>query len=753
MRRRSFILIIPIIFFSAGTMAQRGIIEGYIMDADSKSRIAGASVNLRPRHSGDHSDEYGTFRFPNLIPGNYELVISHIGYLTTILPVEVKVHVNSSIVVFLKKSNLDLSEIKLKSKKSKGKQTLGEIDLILRPVNNAQDLLRIVPGIFIAQHAGGGKAEQIFLRGYDSDHGTDIQLSVDGMPVNMVSHAHGQGYADLHFLVPETISQLGFEVGPYHADKGNFATAGYVDFRTRDFLSENLIKAEIGQFGMKRLAGTMKLLSRENEVSRQQFYIASEYILNEGFVESPQDFHRFNLIGKYSAHFKNQSQLTVSVMGFDSRWNASGQIPERAVRRNLVSRFGSLDNSEGGNSSRSNFNTRYKSKMGKDWSWENQFYYSRYHFNLYSNFTFYLEDTINGDAIRQRETRNLFGYTSTISKNWMMGEKKITTELGAGFRYDDIKDIELSRVKNRQFLSGIRKGDIQEANGFIYWNQQAAITEKISFSGGIRYDYFRFAYKNQLGDEKNIRDKNRGILSPKLNFSFSPSTRFQVFLNNGIGFHSNDSRVLLDSGAIPVLPKVFGTDLGIMVKPVKNLVLKATAWHFYSRQEFVYVGDAGIVEPSGASRRIGIDLSARYQLNKWLFADADLNMAKARLIGEPKDADYIPLAATLTSIGGLSARFKNGSAVALRYRFMDDRPANPDNSVIAKGYFITDLAFQYRIKKIELFLTMENLFDQEWNEAQFDTRSRLKDESQPVSELHFTPGTPRFLKTGISVIF
>jgi len=732
---------------------QTGNIEGFIKDIDTRTPIIGATINIPNNSKGDNTDAFGAFRFSNIAAGQYELVASHIGYKTEIVPVEVRGNHTSTVTVQLKKSDLDLSEVKVNTKRSLGLNTLGQVDIMLRPVNTSQDILRIVPGVFIAQHAGGGKAEQIFLRGYDIDHGTDINLSVDGMPVNLVSHAHGQGYADLHFVIPETIEKVSFEMGPYNADKGNLATAGFVEFKTKDFLSSNSLKLEAGDFNTQRYSGQFKLFNKESEKNRQHLYVASEYFTSDSYFESPQNFHRFNVLGKYSAWFGNQTQLTISASSFDSKWEASGQVPDRAVKSGIISRFGSIDNSEGGNTSRTNINIQFANQWKNNWKTTDQLYYSRYHFNLYSNFTFFLDDPVNGDEINQRETRDIYGYNTTASKSWLLGNKKLNTTFGTGFRFDNANDIELARVVKREFLESVQKGDIKERNVFAYWDQQIDLNQKFSINAGLRYDYFNFGYKDILTNQPAFGGQSRAILSPKLNLNYSPSSTVKLFLNNGIGFHSNDTRVILNNTASDILPKVFGTDAGIILKPVKQLVLKTTLWHMYSQQEFVYVGDEGIVEPSGKTRRIGIDFSARYQVAKWLFADADLNLTRARVIGEPKGEDYVPLAPAFTSIGGLTAKLKNGLHGSLRYRFIDHRPAREDYSVTAQGYFIADAVAGYQWKNFEITASIENIFNREWREAQFDTESRLQNEPASVSEIHYTPGTPRFFKAGISFHF
>ena len=401
-------------FVTSISFSQKGKIEGYISDAENSTPLNGATVIIST-NKGDNTDAFGKFSMSGINPGQYELVVSHISYKTEIIPVEVKEGLTSSVFVAMKKANLDLAEVKINGKKDASLNTISSVDIMLRPVNTSQDVLRIVPGLFISQHAGGGKAEQIFLRGYDIDHGTDINVTVDGMPVNMVSHAHGQGYADLHFLIPETVEKVNFDKGPYFTNKGNLATAGYAAFHTKEFLKENFLKLEGAQFNTQRLVGMLKIINTENENSRQQFYIASEYFKSDSYFESPQNFHRFNMIGKYNAWFGNQSQLTITAATFDSKWNASGQVPNRAVETGMINRFGSIDDSEGGNTSRTNLTIRFAKQWKNNWRTTDQLYYSRYHFNLFSNFTFFLDDAINGDEINQRETRNIYGLNKAAS--------------------------------------------------------------------------------------------------------------------------------------------------------------------------------------------------------------------------------------------------------------------------------------------------------------------------------------------------
>lgn len=730
-------------------LAQDGSIKGIVADIETFTPLQYVNVNL-PSGKYSFTNDLGLFHINKVQPGNYELLVSHIGYKTEIIPVEIKKNIVSEVAIHLKRTELDLSEIKIAGKKTAAINSIATIDIKLRPANTAQDILRIVPGLFIAQHAGGGKAEQIFLRGYDIDHGTDINISVDGMPVNMVSHAHGQGYSDLHFLIPETVEKINFNYGPYAAQYGNMATAGYVSFQTKDFITDNSIKLEGGRFNTKRATGMFKLINRENKNNRHQLYMASEYFLSDGYFKSPQDFHRFNTMAKYNAIFKNKTQLTIIGSHFNSKWNASGQVPDRAVQKGLIDRFGALDDTEGGNTERTNFSAILKKQWQNGWTSADQLYFTKYGLNLFSNFTFYLKDSINGDQINQKEKRNIYGYKGSLNKKW--NSTNANTEFGYGFRYDDIKDIALNHTIQRHHLNTIQKGKIKEGNAYLY-AQHSFQANNWSFTTGLRLDQLSLAYNNAAIGENKFETRSQTSVNPKLNITYALNKKIQVFTSTGTGFHSNDSRLILEKRVKKVLPRVYSIDAGIVWKPLKNMLLKTTLWGSLSEQEFVYVGDEGIIEAGGRSVRKGIDFSLRHQLFKWLFADVDANFAKPRALDAAKGENYIPLAPVFSSIGGLTLKNKNGLSGSLRYRYLQNRPANETNTLKAKGYFITDVLINYQLDKFEFITSVENIFNTAWEEAQFDTESRLKGETSPISEIHYTPGTPFFFKTGIRVSF
>lgn len=628
-----------------------------------------------------------------------------------------------------------------------------KVDLRMNPVNSSQDLLRKTPGLFIAQHAGGGKAEQIFLRGFDTDHGTDIRVSVDDLPVNMVSHAHGQGYSDLHFVIPETVENIDFGKGSYYADKGDFNTSGYVNLKTFDRLDNSLIKVEGGMFNSVRTVGLINLINENTGANQHNSYIAGEYNYTDGPFNKAQHFNRVNLFFKDNRWINENTRIGLSASTFSSKWDASGQIPERAITENRISRWGAIDDTEGGNTGRTNLALTIDRYFNENASLQSLFYFTHYDYNLFSNFTLFLNDPDWGDEIQQKESRNIYGMDHKYAKQYSFDHSNLVWKSGIGLRYDDISHTELTHVYQRTtVLEPMSLGAIGEVNLNAYSSAEWK-KGKWMINPGLRLDYFIFNVEDKLQPATATQGETAFRLSPKLNFFYNVHASLQLFLKTGMGFHSNDARVVIAQEGKEILPYSLEADWGTVFKPLPGLLIQPSLWFLYLQQEFVYVGDEAVVEPSGETQRYGVDLSVRYQPLKWLYLDVDLNYAHPRALGEPEGENYIPLAPTLTSTGGIALRFDSGLTAGLRYRYVKDRPANEDNSVIAKGYFVNDLSVAYTFRNWELSLQGQNIFDVAWNEAQFDTETQLKHENEPVSEICFTPGNPFFLKAGVKLSF
>ena len=737
---KNTLLLIVLVCFTIASKAQT--VKGFVMDNSQPLENAYVYNQNSKQHS--HTNQLGQFVISETKVGD-SLTIGLLGYQKqSVLLTEALL--SESLIINLDTKAFLLDELVL-TEPVNVINSMVKIDLATSPINSSQEILRKVPGLIIGQHAGGGKAEQLFLRGFDVDHGTDVSLSVDGMPVNMVSHAHGQGYSDLHFLIPETINTINFGKGPYYANHGDFNTAGFVDFKTKDKLDDNLISFSAGQFNSLRTLGLFNLLDNKNA---QNAYVAVEYIETDGPFESPQNFDRLNIMAKYNAYLNNNSKIGVTLSHFTSQWDASGQIPQRLVDNGTLSNFGAVDDTEGGNTSRTNLNIQHSTILDNDIEMQTNAFYSNYKFLLYSNFTFFLEDPVNGDQIKQKEDRNIFGFNTQFKKNVDYNTFDVNYTSGVGLRYDDVNDIELSHTLNRKTtLENIQLGNVNQRNLYGFFNAEIDLG-KVKITPAVRLEYI----KDQLSDTYSNLSNSEVAILPKLSIQYNQNNNLQWFLKSGIGFHSNDSRVVLNQNIDNALPKAYGVDFGNIWKPSSKVVLNTALWYLFSEEEFVYVGDAGIIEPSGKSERFGLDLGVRYQLSDKVYFNTDATLTRARSLEETDGNDYIPLAPDFTLVGGLSFKDVNNFSGGINYRYVDDRPANEDNSVQAEGYFVTDLNLNYAFDNHwKLGVSIENIFDTDWKETQFLTESRLQNEAQAVEEIHFTPGTPFYFKTTLSYSF
>lgn len=752
------VIMLTAIFASIATVAQHNHIFGKVANSTNNLPIEGILVTLLPNYKTTVTDENGNFTFNETTSQTNTISFSSFGYdQVTIASADFKL----GTTIFLKqKVSTTLKEVLISAAAGiKQQNQISNFDIKMRGVNNSQEILRIVPGLFIGQHQGGGKAEQIFIRGFDCDHGTDISLNVDGMPINMVSHAHGQGYADAHFIIPETIENVDFKKGTYNAENGNFNTAGYVDFKTANAINKNAIKLEGGRFNSARIVGVFNLLNKNQKAKQQSWYLASEYNYSDGYFDNPQQFSRFNFFTKYHGKISENSFLQITASTLQSKWNASGQIPERAVAQGLISFYGALDPTEGGTTSRSNFNVQLLTTFKNHDFIKNQIYYTNYSFDLHTNFTFFLNDPINGDQIRQKENRNLFGYKGSYNHVNYIGTTKITTDAGINVRYDKTNNSELSNTINRYtIINPIKLGDISEVNTAIYVSKTIKFNEKWNINAGLRFDQFYNQYNNKISTDPTlgtvgIYKANANSISPKFSVYYHANAKAEFYISLGRGFHSNDTRAVVATNGQEIVPPAIGVDFGTVFKPANNLLIHLAAWYMGLKQEFVYSGDGGTVEITGKTKRIGIDGSIRYEPIKSVYFDVDVNYAHARYVDQPKEQDYIPLAPIWSSTGGIMYKNKNGLNGGLRYRYLSDRPAIEDYSITADGYFVTDAVLNYTKPRYEIGLRVNNIFNTQWKETQFVTETRLQNETNSVTEICFTPGTKFIASLGVGYFF
>lgn len=628
-----------------------------------------------------------------------------------------------------------------------------DIDLARRPRNSAQDMLKIIPGLFIAQHAGGGKAEQIFIRGFDCDHGTDIALYADGIPVNMPSHGHGQGYADLHFIIPEIVKGIDVFKGPYKTNSGDFSNAATVEYKTLDVLNANSFQIESSAFPTRNMInGNRTVFQYQIPLPNDRWstYFASDFHYFRSYFDQSQHFNRINLFVKNNYTISENKKLTFSISHFKSKWDAFGQIPERAITNESISRFGKINPTEGGKTGRDNLNFLYVAKNSKT-EFKSQVYFCTYNFKLYSNFTSFLVDSINGDEILQTDNRSLGGAKISYSISNRIGKQQNRLSVGIDYRRDHIQNA-LYHSAYQTILSTKKTDLIQQQSISPYVNQVWRFSDFFRIETGLRYDFFLFKLRDQITN--TLSSNSQAQLSPKLNLIYSPTDKLNFFFNAGSGFHSNDARTVVYSSTHK-LPRSIGSEIGSLIHAGESTILSASIWMLGIQNELVYVGDEGITESRGATFRKGIDLSLRSKIKNHILFDIDINLCKARfsesLFGKTLSSHYyIPLSPSFTSTGGITYQFSKKLESSIRYRYISDRPANESNSISAKGYSLIDVCASYATKKMKYTASVENLFNVEWNEAQFETTSRLRNESNEVTELHFTPGSPMMVKFTIA---
>jgi outer membrane receptor protein involved in Fe transport len=701
-------------------------------------------------------------------------------------------------------------------------QVIRARDFALRPHSTTQEILNNVPGLLVVQHQGGGKAVQYFIRGFDADHGTDFALFTDGIPVNMVTHGHGQGYADLNYLIPETVKNLELYKGPYFVNLGDFSIAGALKINTKDQFDQNFALAEGGSFATQRY-----VLGASVPLGWAKTLLAAEAYFSNGPFVNPQDYSRYNVFGKLTVTSLPDQQLSVLGSVYTGDWHGSGQLPNRVVGSgpNQIGRFGSLDPTEGGDTDRENLSAIWNRQVSADEQWSGQIWGSHYSLQLFSDFTFFLNgglrfyvppgshmvvdrcaglgtdcpnvpdpaiplsEFIPSDGIEQDDSRLLFGgflqynrFYSVGGGPWL-GDLPMQSTLNLSTRGDSIH-VQLWRQYRRTRFFAVNNVEVWEQSVSAFWGQQIFFTPWMRVEGGVRGDVFYFDVANRLpneGPDPNFTkvpingNDVKGLPSPKINLVLGPWFNTEYYANFGYGFHSNDARDVILTGSNG-LAQGYGYELGARTRQFDRLDVASALWFVYLNSELVFNGDAGTFEPSGSTRRWGIDFETRYQFTNWLFADYDLTYADPRFT----NGEAVPLAPTLVMNGGLTAEFANGFAAALRFRHLGPRPANEERTLTAEGWSLLDLLLRYRWRFLEASVALTNITNTAWREAQFaeftcvnqgigfdygppvnNTQPCPRSGTRPAENLvangidgvSFTPGNPIGVRAGLQVSF
>jgi len=632
-----------------------------------------------------------------------------------------------------------------------------------RPIMRPGEILEFVPGMIITQHSGDGKANQYFLRGYNLDHGTDFATYVAGMPVNMPTHAHGQGYSDLNFVIPELVSRIDFKKGPYYAEEGDFSTVGASHIHYFDVLpySTGLALVTLGSYDYTRA-----LVAASPAVGDGHLLMAFEYQGTNGPWENPEDFNKYNTVLRYSQGSALRG-FNITAMAYDAKWNSTDQIPQRAVDEGLIPRFGAIDPSDGGQTTRYSLSfegTTPLSGLGGP-QFQVDAFVIGYNLDLWSNFTFFLDDPVNGDQFHQADRRQIYGLRPNLAWAGKLWGAESTTRVGLQLRYDDI-DVTLSNTAARNFVSLTRQDKVGEGTAGVFAENATQWTRWFRSVLGIRFDYFNF--KDTSSNPVNSGQADANITSPKMSLIFGPWSKTEYFVNAGYDFHSNDARGVFTTVdpktadiVEPVTPLVRtkGAELGVRTEIIPKVQTSLALWVLTQASELVFVGDAGTTEPSRASRREGIEWIASYQPIPWLLLDFELSLAKARFTSidpaDPNAGDYIPGAIPVTAHFGLAVQNLGHWSGAFELRYFSSYPLIEDNSVRSSASTLANVRVGYQFNKTwSAHFDILNLFNTQANDISYFYTSRLPTEAAGgVDDIHFHPVEPQQFRFTVTARF
>ena len=640
-----------------------------------------------------------------------------------------------------------------------------------RPLQRVGDIMESVPGLVATQHAGGGKANQYFLRGFNLDHGTDFATYIDGAPINFPTHAHGQGYTDLYFLIPELIESLQYRKGPYYAQEGDFAAAGTARIRTLRKLPQALGVAEAGAFGYRRavLAGSFDLASGD-------LLLAGERSRDDGPWLVAQNLGKTNLLAKYS-HGGYANGWSVGVNHYESEWTSTDQIAKRAVDNGSLGRFDSLDPTAGGRTRRTGLTAEW-AQSAQGYKTQVNVWALRYQFDLFSNFTYATrgcssvpltlacDNSSALDQFEQVDRRNAMGLSASHSQPWKLGNMDSAWIVGTDLRRDRIAEVGLYEAQQRQRLTTVRSDRVSIGALGLWGQAEVFLTPQLRATGGLRFDRRDLEVDSSVATNSGTR--HASIASPKASLAYSPTASTDIYANWGRGFHSNDARgtvirVNPRDGSTPAeratpLVRASGYELGTRQKWGSSVVTTAALWALKLDSELLFVGDAGTTESSRPSRRQGLEITANWRPSSAWEIDSDISLSRSRFSDSDAAGSRIPGAMDRVSTVGLT--YSSGPwSVGARVRHFGPHALIENNSIRAAGSTLTNVKFAYLLNKsTELSLDVFNLLNRQANDIEYAYASRLPGEAPFIdgttpATTHFHPTAPRTVRAGLKVSF
>ncbi|MFO1108640.1 MAG: TonB-dependent receptor [Bradyrhizobium sp.] len=623
------------------------------------------------------------------------------------------------------------------------------------PFSRVGEALEVVPGLTVTQHSGEGKANQYFLRGFNLDHGTDLAIAVDGMPVNMPTHGHGQGYADINFVIPELIQSVNVRKGPYYADVGDFSSAGAVGIDYVNRLPKNIAEMTFGSFGYRRA-----LAAGSTAVGEGALLAAVEGAKYSGPWDLPDNVRKINGVLRYSQGTVTDG-FTVTGMAYSNGWNSTDQVAQRAIDQGIIGRFGTLDPTDGGTSSRFSLSSNWarSSEYGQT---RISSYGIRSDLQLFNNFTYFLDNSVNGNQFNQLDRRTLGGFDARHAFDWRFAGRETQTRVGVQSRYDDIH-VGLFKTEQRSVFSTVRDDRVREGNVGIWTDSTTRWTDWLRTTAGIREDFF--AGRVLSDTPENSGNAQASMTSPKAGIVLGPWSNTEFYGNAGYGLHSNDIRgatITVDPNdkvtpldRVPLLVRSRGAELGVRNKAIEGLTSSVAVFVLDFDSELLFVGDAGTTEPSRPSRRVGVEWTNNYQPVRWLTFDLDVAYTRARFTDFDLAGDRIPGAPAWVGSAAVTFGNETGWFGALKARYFGPRPLIEDDSVRSLASLIFNARAGYRFDNgWRVQLDVLNLFNAQTNQIEYYYLSRLPGEPiGGVADRHVHPAEPRAVRLTLAAKF
>jgi hypothetical protein len=762
---------------SAALAQSTAIVAGRVHD-ETGAVLPGTSIDLRNPTgalvASTQADATGAYRFERVAAGRYAIEFRLPNFATNrrsdlTLAGGDTVEVNATLVLTMsadvtvtgKRTFRQLADIEqpesgligIADAASEGLVTGQQIDR--RPIMRSAEVLETVPGLVISQHSGEGKANQYYLRGFNLDHGTDFSTTVAGVPVNMPTHAHGHGYADLNFLIPELVSGVQFRKGPYFADEGDFSSAGAAHIRYVNAVPAPLVRVSGGEDGWARA-----LAAVSPSVGSGQLLLAMEANHNDGPWVRPDDYRRLNGVLRYSRG-NTLNAFSLTAMGYDASWDATDQVPLRAVEAGHLARFGGIDDTDGGNSSRYSLSGDWQRTSTAGLTRANA-YALRYRLDLFSNFTYLLDDPENGDQFQQADRRTVLG--GRVSHRFVsrLGGRASDLLVGGDLRHDRIGQVALFHTSARRVLDAVRDDRVNQTSAAAFGQHELQWTPWLRSNVGVRADVFNF-------DVTALQPENSGqqtdsLVSPKASVVLGPWRQSEIYVNAGYGYHSNDARgttIRVDpvtgepAERVTPLARARGSEVGFRTVPVRGLQTSVALWRLDLDSELIFIGDAGTTEASRPSRRYGVEWETYLSPTSWLTIDADLAWSHSRFTDDDPAGNRIPGSVERVASAGVTADDGARWFGSLRLRYFGARNLVEDGSVRSTPTRLLNGQAGVRLTPgVQLVLDAFNLLNAEASDIDYLYASRLPGEpAEGVEDIHFHPTLPRTVRLGVQFRF